>query len=279
MLERLKEAVRPYYLRWIHFRLHPERRPEAFRRCWTYPFQRFPAPAGAVEPGRGRPGVLLFPMIDWSQRIQRTQQLARAFARQGRACVYLNPHLGRQYESLHVFDPSPRIARLEENILEYHPRLPREPVFHARRLGAGESASLHRGFEALLAALAPAGAFQLVSLPLWMGVCLALRESHGYPIVYDCHDLLEGFGNVAPELVRDEAELMLRADRVLFSSEPLREHHLRRHPELASKALLVRNAGGLVAPESFGADARRRERPVVGYVGAIEAWFDVETMR
>ncbi len=269
-----KELVRPYYLRWIYFRAFPERTPESFRRCWDYPWHRLPPPPAAA---RSLPMAIMFPMVDWHQRIQRSQQLARAFARRGFGCLYVNQHLGRQFESLFAFDPAARIGRLEENIWEYHPRLPREPVFHQRRLDVSEAASLHRGFESLLAELSPDRAFQLVSLPIWKDVCLELRRTHGYPVVYDCHDLLEGFGNVAPELIAAEVEFMLQADRVLFTSDHLRDHHLERHPELAAKSLLVKNASALAVPASPPAAANRR--PLVGYVGAIEAWFDVEAVR
>lgn len=271
-----KEQLRPAYLRWFYFRLFPARRPEPFRRCWDSPWHRLPLPPDATQPTRGLPTAIFFPMVDWRQRLQRSQHLARAFTRRGLASLYVNHHFGRQFESLYAFDRAARLSRLEAGIWEYHPRLPREPVFHSRRLAAAETAALHRGFESLLATLAPADAFQMVSLPVWKDVCLRLRDSHGYPIVYDCHDLLEGFGNIAPQLIEDEARLMLDADLVLFSSDTLRRHHLQRHPELAARSLLVQNASAM--PVGADRPAAANPRPLIGYAGAIESWFDVEAV-
>jgi len=272
-----KEFVRPYYLRWLYFRLFPDRRPEPFRRCWSYPWRRLPLTPGAGAPATGLPAAILFPMVDWHGRMQRSQHLARALTRLGHTCIYVNHHLGRQFESLYVFDPSSRLSRLEDGIWEYHPRLLREPVFHARRFQTAETAALVRGLESLLATAAPSRVFQLVALPVWKDVCLRLRASHGYPIVYDCHDLIEGFANVAPQLVETEARLMLAADCVLFTSDHLRDHHLRRHPELAARSVLVKNASAMsIAAEP---PAPRNPRPLIGYAGAIESWFDAGAVR
>src|SRR6185503_4374246 len=107
---RLKEAVRPYYLRWIYFPLRPRQRPPAFRACWEYPFQTT-GEAGRLPPAKSDlPDLLFYPMTDWHTRTQRTQHLVRALAALGFRCIYINPHLGREFETSPLFDKSHRLA-------------------------------------------------------------------------------------------------------------------------------------------------------------------------
>jgi glycosyltransferase involved in cell wall biosynthesis len=103
--------------------------------------------------------------------------------------------------------------------------------------------------------------------PLWNGVTERLREACGAVVVYDCHDWLAGFGNVATELLAAERKAMDGADLTLFSSQTLAERWGAREP------LILHNAGD---PGHFGLIPwRRRERPVIGYAGALNHWFDV----
>jgi glycosyltransferase involved in cell wall biosynthesis len=108
----------------------------------------------------------------------------------------------------------------------------------------------------------------LVSFPVWAPVALELRRRHGWPIVYDCHDHLAGFGNVALELLKAEHALIPQADSAVFSSAWLRDHH--RMPA----APQVPNAT-TIAPRPR---PRHSGRPVAGYIGAIEGWLDVELL-
>ena len=80
---RLKELVRPYYLRWFYFPLFQKGRPPEFRECWKYPYQAFTDPAQVRLPLSNRPDLLFYPMTDWHTRTQRTHQLVRAFAQLG----------------------------------------------------------------------------------------------------------------------------------------------------------------------------------------------------
>lgn len=206
-------------------------------------------------------------MTDWHGRMQRSRQLARALGRRGYRCFYLNPHLGRQFESLYRRDPAPRLAYLEGNVFELHARLPLEPVFHHRLLNPGESAAVAAAVRQALQLAAPAPAVQIVSLPVWMGAAKAA----GQPILYDCHDLLEGLPGMAAEVAGAEPEAVRAADGVVFSARELME----RFPDAGWKAALVTNGVDAAAiPEGVPAGER-----VAGYVGAIEDWFDVEMIR
>jgi glycosyltransferase involved in cell wall biosynthesis len=265
---RWKELVRPYYLRWVYFPLFPRRKPDAFRDCWRFPFERLTAGRRLEPSGGGLPDLVFYPMTDWHARTQRTRQLAHAFGCLGYRSIYLNLHLGREFPGSYLFDRCARLARLEPNVYELHVRLPREPVFHHRLLRPEEEARL---LDTLRNLLGGGGrrAIQILSLPLWLGAARALRDSAGFPIIYDCHDLLSGFRNIAGDIVAAESDLLREADLVLFSSEALRQVHR----EVRASTLL-RNG---VDSEHFHATRTRADGPpAAGYVGAMQDWFDIE---
>ena len=262
-----KELIRPY-LRWAYYRLFPKRRPQRFVDCWRYPAHdpsRLPAEAAS------EPDVLLFPMNDWHTRMQRTQHLATAFAAQGHRCIYVNPHLGCQYHRPYLAEPESRVSVLDTRILEFHIHLPREHVFHRRLLTTKETRRIVREIGELLGALGLRRAVQLVSFPIWLEAAKLLRDAFRFPIVYDCHDFLGGFENVAPDIIEKEVETLENCDLAVFSAEHLLETTAAAFPRVRTKSLVARNA---VDPSHFSAADNARSN-VVGYMGALDHWFDV----
>lgn len=255
----IKELVRPYYLRWLYFRLYPENRPSHFEDCWKYP------PAADLP---GKDSVFLFlPMTDWHTRIQRTQHLARGFASEGFGCLYLNPHLGREFPKPSGFGSSVELRSLAGGVTEMHVQLAREPVFHHRLLRAGEVRTLA---DAISAVLRGREAVQIVSFPIWRPVAEELRRRHGCRIVYDCHDVLGGFENVARQIVEAERAAIESCDLALFSSRRLFDDY----QNVPAKRLLVRNA----VDEGWVRYASGGGAKYVDYIGALDRWFDTEAM-
>lgn len=263
----LKELLRPYYLRWLYFPLFPARRPEHFPGSWNFPR------ANPRQPGRN-PDILILPMTDWHTRIQRTQHLARAFAARGQRCFYLNPHLGREFPHPYPFSETPQLRELEPHIFELHLHLPLEPVFHDRLLTAAESARIAGGILNVLREAGTTQLVQLVSFPTWIDVARQIRTQLNAPVVYDCHDVLSGFRNIAPEIVAAEADLFTGSDLVVFSSELLCDRH---KAQVKNRSLLVRNA---VSDDLLrtGRSIQQRATRIAGYIGALDFWFDVDSV-
>lgn len=276
LLDGLREAVRPFYLRHIYFPMRPDRRPVEFARCWEVPHEfRGGPPRLEIPPaGPAQPDVLFLPMTDWHHRRQRSQQLALALAALGRRCFLLNPHLGREYPSAPWRSRPPALARLGERVFEIHAPLPSEPVFHHRLLDGRESRAVADSIDW---ALERAGTRRLdivSSLPTWKDCARELRRRRHATLVYDCHDWLAGFPNMARALVGAERRCMEDADAVLFSAASLQERFCRELPPLAAKAFLLRNG----VPEWPAPAAGRAGAPVAGYVGALEEWFWTEAV-
>jgi glycosyltransferase involved in cell wall biosynthesis len=269
-LDLFREYIRPYYLRWVYFRMFPQRRPLQWDVYWRHPFERVPFKQ-AVLPETDVCSVILYPMNDWHTRQQRTHHFAAEIATRGNIVIYLNPHLGRQFETTPLFDSAPRLSRLGANLFELHVRLPREPIFHQRVLTAAETRLI---VEALRQVLGPRNVrpvVQMLSFPIWIDAARVLKNLYGFPIAYDCHDLLSGFQNISEEIVRQENLALKEADLQVFSSVMLAEKY-------RSNDNKVPQRKSTILPN--GVDAYRFSLshftgpPIAAYVGALETWFD-----
>ncbi len=275
----LKELVRPYYLKWFYFHLAQNNCPPEFKRWRAYPSAPLESAAQLLAPTRdGLADAIFLPMTDWHGIRQRSQQLARGFSALGHRCFYLNPHLGREFPQVYSKNYRTRLSFLETRIAELHVHLPREPVFHHRRLKPDEVRTIGDSFLTLLRTAGSERQMSIVGFPVWTEVATRLRQELETPIVYDCHDLLEGFEGIGPDLIDQEGELLETADLVVFSAEWLANQHISRRPGLAAKSVVIRN----------GADSQHFENVVrnraggavtIGYTGALHSWFDIEAVR
>ena len=122
--------------------------------------------------------------------------------------------------------------------------------------------------------LAQADAFVTPDTVLVLGkpCALSLALSKRYPqsrCIFDVMDYMPGFcaGVSRRWMIEIERLLALQADAIWASSHALAEHH----KEHAAKLSLVPNA--LTRPPST-LTPLRSQRPVLGYLGVIDRWFD-----
>ncbi len=214
------EPLRPYAVRWLQFGLLGQEPPSYLTDCWRYPNWKFP-PSVKIPDSIREPDVLFLPMTDWHTRIQRTQHLAMALAAAGHRCFYVNPHLGFEFPKPYFQDHRHRLSILAPRILELHLRLPREPIIHRRLPAPGESRILQEAVAQLCRLAGTRKLVQIVSHPFWLDLALALKSAFGFPLIYDCHDLLRGFRAIEPDVVSGEPALFQRCDLAVFSSQSL----------------------------------------------------------
>ena len=277
---RLTELVRPYYLKWFYFYLASNNCPPAFRRWMAFRSVSLgPALRQLVPEQQDVPDAIFFPMADWHSIKQRTQQLTEGMASLGHRCLYLNPHLGREFPRPYPLSRHRLVTFIEPRILELHVHLLHEPVFHHRRLRSSEVETLGANIDSFLDATGSTSQVAVISFPLWLDVGLRLRATRGTPLIYDCHDLLEGFEGISADLIRAESDLMREADLVVFSAEWLSLEHIARMPDLAQKSVVIKNA---VDPAHFRsaipARGERNGKKTVGYLGSLNTWFDVDAV-
>ena len=216
-------------------------------------------------------------MADWHGIEQRSQQLVRGLAALGHRCSYLSPHLGREFTRPYPFSPRRLATLIDPRVLELHIHLQREPVFNHRCLDDEEAEAICDGIQSLLDVTHSASQVVVVSFPFWVEVARRLRTDRDMPIVYDCHDLLEGFAEIDDEVILAEQDLLKAADLVVFSAEWLASEHIARSPDLAGKSMVLRNAVNPAHFDSvFQRGAQRKACKTIGYFGSLNTWFDVD---
>ncbi|NWF83829.1 MAG: glycosyltransferase [Bryobacteraceae bacterium] len=190
----------------------------------------------------------------------------------------MNPHLGLEFPEPFLLSPRLRVHSLADRIAEVHIHVPREPVYHHRLLTADEQNRVWSALRRILDAYGVSKPVIVTSLPTWTDAALKLRSHYGGSLIYDCHDLIEGFDNMSADIVQVEEKLFEASSLVLFSSEWLAEHKALRHPQLTGKSVLIRNG---VEFERFESVETRRHGGVgftVIYAGSLNFWFDVQTV-
>jgi glycosyltransferase involved in cell wall biosynthesis len=213
--------------------------------------------------GTGRAFVFL-PVISWFYRRQRPQQLAAALARQGHRVFYAALRAAAE--------PAEEVADASGVIL-----LPLRCIGWEdppdRRLRGG----VLRAAEEALDRYRDRFGFEQVALilqtPFWEPLAVRMRERFGWKTVYDCLDNYEGFANNRASVLREAEERLARsADLVVASSVVLVQKLAVRNP----RARLLSNACDYELFSSVPDRARAGVPLRVGYVGALEEWFDTD---
>jgi glycosyltransferase involved in cell wall biosynthesis len=210
----------------------------------------------------GRPDVLVLPVIPWSYRRQRPQQLAEALARRGKRVFYL---------SLEESGEPDAPTGIAPGVMLLPVRGVRQGDVAGRSLGGR---ALDKSFESLARAREQFGLREtamFVQSPFWAPLAFQLRDRFGWMVVYDCLDEHTAFEtNRAELLLGPEQELVRRADLVLATSQPLFERlrsgnpGARHLPNACDYELFARRVPRAADPE----------RLVIGYAGAVDRWFD-----
>lgn len=223
-----------------------------------------------ADPGRPRDGrfdILVLPVIPWTYRRQRPQQLAEALARLDRRVFYGS--LAGSGEPTTPVGVAPGVTLL--------------PLSGVRR---GDPADRRLGGRALGRAVSGLALSRerfglkecviLVQSPFWGPLAAELRDRFGWRIAYDCLDAHPEFPTNRARVQSDaERRLASLSDVVVATSEPL----ARRMADFGAQIRVLPNAcdfdlfGDLPVPDP---DPRSL---TVGYVGAVDSWFDMDLVQ
>jgi glycosyltransferase involved in cell wall biosynthesis len=209
--------------------------------------------------------VIVFPVIDWSYPRQRPQQLALELGRRGHRVFYLTEQfapgdLPRPY--LFWGSPAQNVYLVQLRCPEPHPNIYKTTPTPAQAAALGDAVA------ALRENCAIERTISIVDLPFWRAIASAQERN---VLVYDCMDHHAGFRHNDARMLEEEDRLIREADLVVTTSARLSERIARLRPNT-----LIRNGCELAhflrradrPARSFG------ERPVVGYFGVLDHWFD-----
>jgi glycosyltransferase involved in cell wall biosynthesis len=208
--------------------------------------------------------VIVLPPIDWHYRVQRPQRLAIGLAALGCRVWYISPQMlpPMNDDSGYIIydEPTPGVFLVKLRSDYPHTEINRSP------LSPQVSIQTNNAIEKLFEKMDIVSPCYLVGSPGWLP--LLNEKTHNLKI-YDLMDWLAGFNATTKTLLDAERELIQLADLVLCSSLTLQEYAVK---ELAcNKTFLLRNA---THTEMFTVHPPIEDKFVVGYVGAIEHWFN-----
>jgi len=214
--------------------------------------------------------VFCLPIIDWDFRFQRPQQLLTRFARRGHRVFYLATQF-------HSAGDDPLFRVLDENIFGI--QLPGSDDLNLYQDVLPDSAlfPIVQELDRLRREVGAWDVVCLVQLPFWAPLAKYAQEKWGWHIVYDCLDEHSGFDTNEPRMVEQETSLMRSADLVVATARLLAE----KARNYSQKVLVLPNAADYdhfsLVPKTLLPEGL--QGTVIGYFGAISAWFDLDMVR
>lgn len=216
------------------------------------------------------PDVYFWGVIDWHFRYQRPQHLATAFAARGHRVFYVSNRL------LDTLDPAVEAQPLDASgrLFQVRLALTGAPEIYAGAHTPPQLAQLQTSLARLLAWTRTESALSIVQHAFWTDLASMIPNAR---LIYDCLDHQPGFDENHPALHRAEERLLGMADLVIASSAWIAQGV----QPYARSTTIVRNGSDHAHfsrdPGRIFTDARKRK--VIGYYGAIEAWFDLALVR
>ncbi|HEX5703198.1 MAG TPA: glycosyltransferase [Pyrinomonadaceae bacterium] len=216
--------------------------------------------------------VICLSLVDWDSGVQRPQQIMSQFARNGHRvfCVRLDRVLRG--------DSAPRflISKLQENVYDVVVAAIRPVRLNQEVVSGPNGEAITKSLADLRRAYEIDNAVAYVASPAWTDVAKQLKKS-GVKIIYDCVDEWDGFPGFSNAISAAERRLAAECDLLIVSGERLHD----KWRSLNCQPLLARNA---VDPDFFRALHTpsnllpRLAHPIVGYLGVLASWFDVDLM-
>ncbi len=205
--------------------------------------------------------IVVLPNIPWNYRWQRPQQISSRLANLGYCIFYISPIT--QEESF--------LTKISENIFEVHlATRTRGNALRDFHLDKENSQDFIESLKKILKEFNVSEYLLFTLHPVWKDVAPALDPMKR---VYDLMDLYSGFPEAREDLIVGEEKLIKDSDIVLSTAESLFKYA----KEINGNVHLVRNG---VDSEKFSKLEKNgvlegiRDKPIIGYFGAITDWVD-----
>lgn len=210
--------------------------------------------------------IMSFSAIEWDFRHQRVQHILSRLARKGHRIFRLHPSLRPEKQDF-------TIKKLIDNIFELRPSTPYSCSIYDAVLDNEKLDPLLKSLSSAVKML-NINAISWVVFPAWTPLVLKLRKEYGWKVMYDCLDAHAEFSNVNAIRAEEERLLIKESDLVTASSQ-----------YLYKQAQNIRDDGIVYLPNAcefhhFSKlppnDLVRVKKPIMGYIGAINDWFDTD---
>jgi len=220
--------------------------------------------------------VLFMSGAGWQWRYQRPQHLAVQWAMHGHRVFFLSMDFSPAVNPVYRRPPQPYCARpIQPRLWEVHLAAPWDLRPRNRRMLTSDLQRLYHACQALARDWDIRHAISVVGFPFWTPLALSLREHFGWPVVYDCMDRWYGVHPQSHSVLGQEALLLRTADLIVATAQLLAENaqiyntNVHLIPNGADVEHFSQAFSGDDGPESGTS-------PIIGYVGNLAPWFDVE---
>lgn len=210
-----------------------------------------------------KPDILIFSVINYDFRYQRPQHFAARFAENGHRVFYINANF--------VNREKVTIDKEDLFIVDFFTEECKAIYFAPEWDGYEE---WFRGkINKLIQEYCIKDAVIVLDYPNWIYGAEYMRKTYGFKIIVDYMDDFTGFLNTTTNILKENCIHMLEnSDLVVASSQFLSDIA----KKYAKKYAIVRNGTEIEHfCQAIGME-EHRERPVIGYYGAVSHWFDWE---
>jgi GT2 family glycosyltransferase len=223
--------------------------------------------------------IVCFPIIAWNFRFQRPQQLMREMARRGHRVFWIDPDALLHGENL-TPGAAPLLTQIEDGIIRVAPGMASARNVYQDQLDTENRRALVASLDLLARREGIASALSIVQLPFWTDAALELR-TRGWPLLYDCMDDHADFATNTPAMTDAEGRLAAGADTLVVTAGALQEKMREANPRLVRipNGCEVNHFAPREPAPAKPAEMEGLPGKIVGYYGAISAWFDVDMLR
>ena len=207
-----------------------------------------------------KPTIIVFSMIDYYFRIQRTQHLSRILAERGYQVFYIGTKINNQEVTTN---------KIIENLYEtnLYCNTDRNISVYKSVLNQNEIFSLKKSIEDLKVKFNFQHYISFITNPFWYQVSKHLLS----PTIFDCIDYTKGF-NTHPKILLDLEDEALKTEYCIFTSPVLMKMMNYTNPQYK----IIRN--GCEYKYFNSIKSNKQERPIIGYFGCISDWFDADLL-
>jgi len=222
----------------------------------------------AVNAKTQKGDIFMFPIIDWHFRVQRPQHVAMSLADCGYRVFY--------FSTVPILDAGDHLFEIVEQakpgvfLCKLRATGPAQNIYHDT-MSLPVMQAYRNSILNLMDKVESKATVSIVHLPYWKPLVDSIP---GTLVGYDCMDHHAGFHSDSKEIPQQEVELIQNADFVVTTS-----NYLHRNIKQWRGSTLIRNG---TECKYLSKKPRRllvsKRSPIVGYIGAIAEWFDIELL-
>ncbi len=217
-------------------------------------------PAKCLQQTYDKPDIIMFSVVNYDFRFQRPQHFAKRFAQNGHRVFYINAN----------FVNPECIREIEPGLFTVDFMTPECNAIYFNDSWSGFESWLEEKMNALIQTYAVRDAILVLDYPNWIECAEYLKATYGFKMVADYMDDATGFLGTTTDTLKENCLRMLKdCDLVIPSSQFLYDIA----KQYTDKLVIVRNGTEVDHFYQALSMETKRERPVIGYYGAVSHWF------